>query len=186
MNKNSVLLVTHGETVPYANGRYFPDPGMTPEGLARMAALAPKMEEFLAGRAPAEIHCGTGRRQKEVADVLGYVGDTLFYGEPIFYSDVWGGAATRVKKGGENFILLGTGMLIPDGQYLTTKHLGPTIRQTIVNLPNGSVICSGRPTLRRLGVPEADWFNGAVYEITFFPLEPDSIACRRLTEGIRL
>lgn len=183
MNKNFVLLVTHGETIPYANGVLYPDPGMTPGGLAKIAALAPKVKEILDGREPAEVHCGTGRRHQEVVDVLGYGG-----GRVVYYSDVLGGAATFVQRS-ENegkLILLGTGVLVPDKHYLSTKHLGNAIRQAIVSMPSRSVVCAGRATLRRLLVPKEDWYNGALYVIYCLPGNINSIECQQLTGGIKL
>lgn len=158
MEKN-IFLVTHGETIVQMGENYYADPQMTSEtrnALMRLQSKIPPANEV------SEVHIGTGRRQQSVALALG-----LADHQNCFYSAMWGEAATLARDPhGNKAVLLGTGVLIPYEKYLSPAHMEKPIREIIAALPNNSVICSGRPVLRRLQVPENQWFMGRVYLIT--------------------
>lgn len=169
------FLVTHGEKEDC------PDPGMTPQGMKRVESLRKPLAEFLPN-GPSQVHIGLGKRQQEVADALG-----LEEHSP-FYSAVWGGPETETRRGGKSLIMLPNGRLIDWEHYLSTMHLQSAIFQAITGLPDGAVICSGRPVLIRLGMALTDQCcqSGALYTIRFTPGDPDSIEVELKVTGVNL
>ena len=167
-----IYLVTHGEKTND------PNPGMTDKGKEQVRRLLPKIQKLMP-EGPAEIHCGTGKRQKEVVECLGF----SFADAEI--SDVWGGPSTLTKTSGEKAILLADGTLVQWGNYKTSEHIGGDVIQTAIrNLPHNSVICSGRPVLVRLGLRPEDCQNGALYALHV--MEDNSIQIELLVSGVNL
>lgn len=156
----TIMLITHAITNP-GNGAtgWNPDPGMTEEGLRRMTHLREEVAKRLPLGKPTEIYCGTGRRQWQMLEPLG-----LSAGR-VFYSDLWGGAATIVVIDGEKHVLLGHGQVVSWDQYRSSNDLAETMMAKIRDLADGAVILSGRPVLRRLGIKPEEAQNGALYEI---------------------
>ena len=149
----TIYLVTHGPTE-----KNVPDPGMTNEGLEMVRNLRTQLATFLPPEGPTQIHVGTGRRQWQIVQTLGFS-----HRENLYVSDFWGGAATVTST--KEVILLGHGLQIPREKYLTIAHLQPFYSQTIAGLPDKSLICSGRPVLVRLGMQEEDCSSGSLYAL---------------------
>ena len=154
MSEKFIYLVTHGAKEER------PNPGMTEEGKEQVRRLLPKLLEILPN-GPTEIHYGTGKRQREVVKCLD------FSPNDAFVSDVWGSPASLIKIKGKKFIVLADGSMVAWEKYKTGAHIGgPVIKAAIENLPNNSIICSGRPVLVRLGILPEKCQSGAIYKIT--------------------
>ena len=93
--KKYVWLATHGEReIKDEKGNIIPDPSMTKEGKDQVRQLLLIIQKFLPN-GPTEVHCGTGLRQKQVVECLGYSFDD------VQISDVWGGASSMSKVDGK-------------------------------------------------------------------------------------
>lgn len=149
-----VFLVTHGKT---DNN---PDPGMTADGFEAIRKnITPQLPDFIFG-GPAKIVCGVGKRQVQVLQALG------FQTADANFCECWGGAPTLVKTkpGDPKQILLGDGTVIAWNQY-DVAPMAAAIKAALVALPDGALICSGRPVLVRLGIEAESCENGALYEL---------------------
>lgn len=168
-----IFLVTHGETTDNS------DPAMTPEGLERVKNLKEDLNILLPA-GPAEIHCGTGRRQWQVVEALG------FAEQNVKFSDVWGGPATLVKKeaDGKKMVLLSYGKTIQYNNLITAKHLQPILHGIIAELPHDVLICSGRPILVRLGLKVEECKSGAIYQFIIY--NDNSIEIKLTVDGVVL
>lgn len=162
-NDRTVWLVTHAATqLKDKDGNWLPDPAMTESAVGEITALKPMLTEKLGGKAY-EVHCGVGRRQWQVSCALGFSNP-----KEVYFSSLWGDAATLAKIGDDRVVLLGHGVTIPYDQYLSAKHVGGnTITRVIVYLPDNAVICSGRPVLVRLGMKPEQCHSGALYALKF-------------------
>ena len=157
----TIGLVTHAETQVRDGGKWCPDPAMTGAGLDRIVRLKSSIAEALGGY-PTEIHCGTGRRQWQLLQVLGLDGRM----ELVHVSGLWGDASTIIVDDGKNKVLLGHGQILDYERYDTARHVGgEIIRNVIRTLPHNSLICSGRPVLVRLGMKPEECLSGAVYAL---------------------
>lgn len=156
-----IYLVTHAQKLEGDPSDWKPDPGMTEEGKKVVAGLRPLLEQELEGKPPAEIFAGTGRRQYEVAQALGY---TV---EQVKFSAILGEAATAVDTGQpKKQVLLGHGLVIMWDQYLSIEHGKKPVREAILGMDDRTVICSGRPVHYRLGHPLEQYRGGALYRLT--------------------
>jgi hypothetical protein len=158
----TVWLVTHGETVTQDNdGVWIPNPKMSGDGFGKVALLRQILDKELNDKLPPEVHCGVGARQLQVVKALNFSTH-----QKVLVSGLWGDASTLVVDGGKRSVLLSNGMLIKYDHYLTANHIGgEVIRKVIAALPNGSVICSGRPVLVRLGMKPEECHNGTLYAL---------------------
>lgn len=168
----TVWLVTHGETDSE------PNPGLTAAGLTATERLKERLPEFIPNGQPTEIHCGTGRRQQQALEALG------FNVEQAMFSDLWGGAATLVRGSNPKMIRLGHGTCITWDQYLSPAHLAAAIQPIIAGLPDNSLICSGRPVLVRLGVAAEKGQSGALYALRIG--DDNSISIELVVGGVNL
>lgn len=178
----TILLITHAETDVGSPAGWKPNPSMTDQGYRRVQALRPRLMELLPGSQPSQIHCGMGARHHQVVAALD------FSPQEVFFSDVWGGAATLVVDGGEKRFLIpyhGDGaMLLPPERYLSTEHLRAAAQDAIRTLPDHALICSGRPVLARLGVPPEVAKNGALYAISV--CDDESLEIHLEVDGVNL
>lgn len=177
--EKTIWLVTHAETIlhsPEPYGEWVPDPIMSKNACTVVHNLRAILNEKLRG-VPAEVHCGTGSRQWQVALTLGFNDP-----EKVFFSSLWGEAATLAKHDGKRWVLLSNGLLIPYDCYLGAKHFGgKVISGVIASLPHNSVICSGRPVLIRLGMQPEECHSGALYSLC--PQENGEISIKLVQEG---
>lgn len=135
--KKTVIVVTHGDKYSC------PNPGMTPEGFAQVAAL-----RNLLPLSPPAVVCGTGKRHLDVAKALALT--------PTRYTAAVGGPDSLEIIAGKKFVLLADGTLVPhDGTYTTLADETQAIRQVIADLPDNAIVCAGRPSMIMLGNKEA-------------------------------
>lgn len=148
MAHHNVYIVTHGKR---NDG---PDPGMTLEGFSDVAAL-----RHLLPHNPSVVVCGTGRRQRQVAQALGLI--------PSCYSTVVGGpeGLDAQLHDGVQMIVLADGEMIPYSMDTTETDLKPSMTGLVLGLSNNAVICSGRVSLLALGLTLEQAKSGAVYVI---------------------
>lgn len=146
----TIYLVTHGPTFSNTS-----DPVMAPEGRNMIESLKKKLPEYLPD-GPAEVFAGTGRRQWQVAQILGFTADQ------VIFSDIWGGAATIGDC--KDVIILGHGLSINRKNYLSIQDIQPYGKK-VAALPDKALICSGRPVLVRLGMREENCSSGALYAL---------------------
>lgn len=139
------FVVTHGE-----KEEGVPNPGMTPDGFEQVAAL-----RHLLPSQPPCVAVGTGRRQLDVAKALGL--------EPTYWSIVWGGAETLLEGSDGKLIVLADGTKIPYNRYKSGKDMAASAISAGEELPFGSVVCSGRPAMIRLGKKDAK--SASVYQV---------------------
>lgn len=141
-------IVTHGKR---NNGA---DPSMTPEGIAAVAQLRSKLPAK-----PSAVICGTGRRQRQVAEALGLI--------PTRYSAIVGGpeALDSIKHFGEDMIVLSDGVMIPNSMDTTETDMSASMERLVLGLPNDAVICSGRVSVIALGLTLEQSKSGAVYRV---------------------
>lgn len=175
----TIWLITHGEKeVRDLEGNWIADAGMTGVGFKQIKSLKPKLEEYLSGQKPSEVHCGTGLRQWQVAQILG------FTKEETYFSSLWGESSTLIDVEGKKKILLGHGIVVEKKQYLSSQHMGSAAREAIIKLPNDSLICSGRPVLIRLGIPSEEGQSGALYALRV--MDDNSIKIELIIKGVNL
>lgn len=155
MAKRYVYVVTHGDKFKG------PNPGMTPEGFAQVAAL-----RGLIPRNPSLVVIGTGQRHLDVAAAL-YLTcwaedtDQISTGRiPLRVTPVVGGPESLE----DDTILLANGTKVARDQYTGTKDGRKSMSQLIDSLPDDAVVCAGRPSMILLG--KADAKSAAVYRIT--------------------
>ena len=154
----TVFLVTHGEKETFDHdGRTIPNPGMTMEGQKRVKSLLPELRKILAGD-PAGILVGTGKRHKQVLFALGFTDR-----QPTF-SPIFGGPETLIEVGDEKQVVLASGRPIPWKSY-RVDWMKPALEAALREIPDKSLICSGRPVLVRLGMAPKKCQNGALYAI---------------------
>ncbi|MDD5110825.1 MAG: hypothetical protein PHI63_06490 [Patescibacteria group bacterium] len=166
-----IYLITHAQKLEGSPGSWKADPGMTEDGKRAVARLRPRLERELEDKPPAAIYAGTGRRQWEVAEALG------FTVEQILFSAILGEAATAVNTDlPRKQVLLGHGLVIEWEQYLSIKHCSKPVREAILEMPDRTVICSGRPVLVRLGLQLEKCRSGALYQIGCSYTEVSSIS----------
>ena len=142
----TIFLVTHGPTFPNTS-----DPVMIPAGRGIIESLRPRLPDGISA-----VFAGTGRRQWQVAQILGFTPDQ------VRFSDIWGGAATI--GGCKDVIILGHGLSINRKNYLSIQDIQP-YAEKVATLPDKALICSGRPVLVRLGRLEEDCSSGALYAL---------------------
>lgn len=140
-----IYVVTHG------NKLEGPNPGMNADGFAQVQQLAPHLPKD-----PPVVVCGTGKRHHDIAKALGLT--------PTRWTAVVGDATSLEKIGGKRMIMLPDGTTIPREQYTTPEDLAPATQALVMSLPDGAVICAGRPAMIALDLPGAK--NGAVYRLT--------------------
>jgi len=151
MMKN-VYLITHGMTDDQ------PDPGMTSDGHNAICAIRKRLHEFMK-LSDTQIVCGVGYRQVQVLmDICGGIPDS------VMFCEVWGGAPTLMKTSGPKRILLGDGTEIAFSNY-DMKPMAVAIKAALVELPENSLICSGRPVLVRLGLKSEECQSSALYRL---------------------
>jgi hypothetical protein len=154
---------------------------MTVTGWNQVRGIKTFFFTLLRSEYPLEVHCGTGRRQWQVAQALGLDN----HRERLHISSLWGDASTLVYDNGVKRVLLSHGEIIEYGLYDTAKHIGGEIIRGVVRaLPHDSVICSGRPVLVRLGKKVEDCLNGALYAINVE--DTGEIRIEAKTSGINL
>jgi len=154
------------------------DPGATKEGIKKIKNLQPEFNK-LQKAGVSEYHCGTGRRQWEIAKLLG------LKREDLLFSDAWGSGVTFIRILGINFCILTHGLLIfYPKQLLSTEHLSEAVKEAIRKLPDKAVIFSGRPVLLRLGLDIKKCAGGAIYRIDIH--EDGAITIEPLTDGTKL
>lgn len=175
----TVFLVTHGEKADFDEiGRPTPDPGMTALGRDQVRQLRSHLNQLLPN-GPTAIHVGTGRRQGEVVDALGFDYQTALV------SPLWGDAASGIKVAGKMIVVLSDGRLVAWDHYCGTEHLSPMVATVIATqLPDGALICSGRPVVYRLGLPLTACESGAIYGLTV--ADDGSITIELLISGVKL
>lgn len=153
---------------------------MTDEGRQAVVALRPVLNSLI-DNYPSEVQCGTGRRQWEVAQALGYDARR----ELLHVSGIWGDPSTIVQWKGLDSktvkkVLLSHGEMIDYELYDTARHVGGTvIREVIASLQNNTVICSGRPVLVRLGIKLEECHSGALYSLAVSESGQIEISLRR-------
>ena len=173
----TVYLITHGAKIDFKGpNQPNPNPGMTKDGWRMVASLRPKLNELLPN-GPAQIHAGTGLRQSQVVEALG------FDLNKVLFSALWGEPATAVKMSGKKVIVLADGRYLEWEKYLSPRHMESTIREVLSSLPDGSLICSGRPVLVRLKMEPEECFSGALYTLE---IEGDQINIKLLVAGVKL
>lgn len=154
------------------------DPGATKEGIEKIKNLQLEFDK-LQKAGVSEYHCGTGRRQWEIAKLLG------LKKEDLFFSDAWGSGVTFIRVLGVDLCILTHGLFIfYPKQLLNTKHLGEATKEAIIKLPDKAIIFSGRPVLLRLGLDIKKCKGGAIYRINIH--EDGTITIKPLTEGTKL
>src|SRR3989338_7868798 len=124
---------------------------MTPAGRGMIESLRPRLPDGISA-----VFAGTGRRQWQVAQILGFTPDQ------VIFSDIWGGAATVGDC--KDVIILGHGLSINRKNYLSIQDIQP-YAEKLAALPDGALICSGRPVLARLGGRGGDGSRGARYAL---------------------
>lgn len=141
----TIFVVTHGDKFSGKN------PGMTRNGAKQVRALRPLLPNN-----PPVVVCGTGRRHINVARALKL--------QPTRFTPAVGGPDSLEIVNGEKVILLADGTAIRPDQYTGLDDMALALTEIIFSLPDGSVICAGRPSIIMLG--EANAKSSAVYKIT--------------------
>jgi len=145
LKKKEIYAVTHGEK---GSG---PNPGMTEKGKKDVAKLKPYLPEN-----PSDIICGTGQRHLDVAEALNLT--------PTNWTAVVGGPESLQKMINEYLIILANGKPLYQETYTTLADTAPSTLSKIVNAPDKTIVCAGRPCMIMLGVADAK--GAAVYKIT--------------------
>lgn len=141
MMGKKIFVVTHGEKEDGSN------PSMTKVGFEQVAAL-----RSLLPKTVALVVCGTGRRHMDVARALELAPDryTALVGAPDSLNS-------------ERNIVLADGTVIDFNKYTTISDNRNAMPALISGLPDGAVICAGRPCVKGLGKKDAK--SGAVYRV---------------------
>jgi len=143
----TVWIVTHGEK------NRGPDPIMTLEGLRQvneLRSLLPSKVEF--------VVCGTGYRHQEMLEALG-----LENAPTIRWTPAVGGPES----------LEGDTVVLPNNQgvsrelYYVADERAAGILAVLQAVPDGAVICAGRPAIIALGEGDRRAKSAAVYKITW-------------------
>jgi hypothetical protein len=145
--EKTIYVVTHGEKF---SG---PNPGLTPKGIAEIAALRSSLPNN-----PTVIVCGVGRRHLDVAKALDLV--------PTRYTNIAGDPDSG-KKGpdGKMQVVLADGTQVPSNiAYTSIEDNTPAAQALVKSLPDGAVICAGRPFMIMLGNKDAQ--SAQVYKMT--------------------
>jgi hypothetical protein len=140
-----IYVVTHGDKFPG------PNPGHTPTGNQEVAALRPLLPET-----PPAVVCGTGRRHSDVAEALGL--------EPTRFTCLAGDPDSLEIIEGVKMAILADGHTFPLERHTSLADMSPVARSTVVELPDQSVICGGRPAMIMLGYAAAR--SAAVYRVS--------------------
>jgi len=121
---------------------------------------------------------GMGKRHIDTAAALNFVPTATLT------STIWGGPESLIEVNGEKQVILANGLIIDLENCLSNKHLSKAVRETLSDLPNNTVICTGRPILIRLGQEPEDCQNGAIYKLSI--RGADDINIELVTKGINL
>ena len=148
--KKTVYFVTHGNKNPG------PNPSMTDDGVEQVRKLRPQIPAR-----PALVVCGTGRRHLDVRHALG------LENAPTMWTPLVGGPESLEIISGQRMVMLANGEPpIPRARYMDLSFYGESALLIILNeVPDGTVICSGRPAVDTLTVKHAK--SAAVYQVTF-------------------
>ncbi|MFA4834170.1 MAG: hypothetical protein WC619_04995 [Patescibacteria group bacterium] len=181
---------THGEKEDFLPDGITPvvDPGLTNEGMARMARLCKDARSVM--KAPEEtmfsVFSGTGKRHRQIAELfisqnprsILAAGDELYRRNPVL-----GGPESLVVLHDEAFVVLADGKLVPKAEYTI-----PFSREDIIaflrspEVPNYAVMGLGRPFFIQLKIKAE---SGALYRIEI-GTEPDEISATPLITGVTL
>lgn len=138
-----IYMVTHGQKHPGAN------PGLTEKGKEQIASLISRLPRNIS-----KTVCGTGKRHLDVATALGLTPDqyTSLVGEPD---------SLELDEQKNPIIVLADGTKIPEEKLTTLTDNEISAKLFLKELPDNTVICTGRPFLIMLGYKEAG--SGAIY-----------------------
>lgn len=131
-----VIIVTHGDK---ESG---PNPSMTPKGFGQIRAMRGVLPEN-----PTAVVSGTATRHFQVAEALGL--------QITRYTSVAGDSTSLDKKpDGMKVIVFADGREVPydDNVVTVTNDLATAAVELICDLPDGAVICAGRPFMLNLAV----------------------------------
>jgi hypothetical protein len=142
---NQFFAVLHGDKSDGA------DPLMTLKGVNQIESLKGLLPEN-----PAAVICGTGRRHRHVAATLGLTmtRSTLLLGD----------ATSLDMIDGQPTIVFADGNHCAYDAYTGIADMAPAIPAFLESLPDGAVLCTGRPFAKSLGIEAAK--SGSVIEIT--------------------
>ena len=130
----TVFVVTHGDK------ETGPNPPMTHKGFEQVHAMRKVLPNH-----PTAVVCGTALRHFQVAEALGL---TI-----TRYTSVAGDSTSLDKKPDKSMVIVfADGREVPydDGVVTITKDLAQAAVQLICDLPDGAIICAGRPFMLNL------------------------------------
>ncbi len=153
-----IYVVTHGDKV---SG---PNPGMTPKGYDQIYALQRYLPEEIKN-----VVCGTGKRHRGVANMLGLT--------PNRFSSIFGDSDSMESVDGQKKIVLPDGTYLDPKTYSTLEDLTPITKTIVTQLPDGTVVCSGRPLMIVLGQPQAQ-----MAQVWLLTVEGENIAFELLSK----
>lgn len=127
------------------------DPGMTPKGIKKIESL-----KRLVPKNPPAVICGTGRRHRDVCEALGLkmTRSTLLLGD----------ATSMDMIDGQPTIVFADGSHGDYATYTGIDDMTPAIPDFLKSLLNQTVLCTGRPFAKALGIKAAK--SGSVINIT--------------------
>ena len=140
----AIYIVTHGEK------KKGPNPRMTKKGFEQIGKI-----KSIIPADPVMVISGTGRRHVEVAKTLNLKIDR--------FTSVMGCADSSEIIDGQKKIRLPDGTVLEPSIYTTLKDMSPAVKQFISKLPDGTIICAGRPLLKMLSYAEPK--SGSVYKV---------------------
>lgn len=145
-----IYVITHGDRFVCAN------PEMTSKGFAQIRSLASFLPQKIA-----RIFVGTGKRFQQIYELL-----FATCSVPVVYSCFCGGAdALGTGADGRKTVITGIGIEVgyPD-EYIGVSNCDAfDAWKFLVDMPDQSVVCSGRPIMYALGFRESKM--GSLYEI---------------------
>lgn len=145
MKVKQFFAVLHGDKRDGA------DPEMTLSGVKQIKSLKALIPEN-----PSAVVCGTGRRHWHVAATLGLkmTRSTLLLGD----------ATSMDTIDDKPTIVFADGRLGEYDSYTGIQDMAPAIPNFLRSLPDQTVLCTGRPFAKSLGIDAAK--SGSVVEIT--------------------
>ena len=144
MEIRKVFVITHPDKGTGAN------PRLTEAGMIQARSLYPKLPKDISG-----VIIGCGWRHFDTATALGLNFSVV--------SPIVGLPDSLERKNGDRVVVLASGHEIPEANY-RTMDLTPSTVAFVLDIPDRTLLISGRPFMICLGKDDAK--SGAIYEIT--------------------